>query len=499
MMVIVLLGGVVPFAHAQSDTTPPTVPTSVSAGILQSGQVYVYWAPSTDDVGVVGYYLYRNGAFVANTPGIPNYTDTPPSGVYYYTISAYDGAGNVSAQSAPTSYVTVVADTTPPSAPTDFSAQPSSSTIALSWTASTDNVAVIGYYVYRNGVKIATSDPITGSTYTDVGLTPGTTYTYSVVAYDAAGNLSNHSASVPVTAIFDVTPPSTPTLLSAKAVSSNEIDLSWHPSTDNIAVAGYTIYRGGDQIGTTASTSYADTGVSPQTSYGYDVVAYDTVGNNSQKASVSATTLPPDITPPSIPGGIAAVALSSSDVMLTWRASTDDIGVSGYYIYRDGNQIGADSAASTSYEDSGLSTSTTYTYAVRAYDAAGNISPQTSAAVTTLSYTPVTVPPVTPAPAPSPAPSPSPSPSPYLPPTSTGSLTVNLYFGLRTGDVSTLQSILIAHGYLGASYGTGFYGSLTQAAVKKFQCAQNIVCSGGPATTGWGSVGPRTRKALNSL
>ena len=62
-----------------------------------------------------------------------------------------------------------------------------------------------------------------------------------------------------------------------------------------------------------------------------------------------------------------------------------------------------------------------------------------------------------------------------------------------------LQTVLIAQGYLGAGYATGYYGMLTQAAVKKFQCAQAIVCSGTPASTGYGYVGVRTRNALNAL
>ena len=269
----------IPAAHAQ-DMTPPTVPTGISAYITQSGQVYVPWNPSTDDIGVVGYYLYRDGQLVANTPGLLFFTDNAPAGTHAYTVAAYDAAGNISGQSPASSLVTVVADTTPPTAPTGLTLVPSSSSIALSWIASTDNVAVIGYYVYRNGQKMNLPNQITGTNYTDTGLSPGIAYSYQVGAYDAAGNIAR-SNQISATTIFDVTPPSPPYGLHALATSTSEIDLSWSPATDNVAVAGYQIYRNSAYLGSGngTSTTYQDTGLSPSTQYSYWVVAVDEVGN----------------------------------------------------------------------------------------------------------------------------------------------------------------------------------------------------------------------------
>jgi len=88
-------------------------------------------------------------------------------------------------------------DTTPPSAPANLAATTTTATsVSLSWGASTDNVGVTGYNVYRGGVLAAASS---GTTFTDSGLNPGTAYTYTVKAYDAAGNLSSASAPVTVT------------------------------------------------------------------------------------------------------------------------------------------------------------------------------------------------------------------------------------------------------------------------------------------------------------
>jgi hypothetical protein len=85
--------------------------------------------------------------------------------------------------------------------------------------------------------------------------------------------------------------PSTPTNLSAKAISSSAINVSWTASTDSLGVAGYRVFRGGSQIGTSSTNSYADSGLAPSTQYTYTVSAYDSAGNSSsQSASVSATT-----------------------------------------------------------------------------------------------------------------------------------------------------------------------------------------------------------------
>src|SRR5205814_985503 len=150
----------------------------------------------------------------------------------------------------------------------------SSSQINLSWTASTDNVGVSGYRVYRSWEE---SRVATTTAYANTGLAPSTTYSYTVAAYDAAGNLSAQSASASATtpAPPDTTPPSVPTGLAATAVSSSQINLSWTASTDNVRVSGYRVYRGGTQIATTTTTAYANTGLAPSTTYSYTVAAYD--------------------------------------------------------------------------------------------------------------------------------------------------------------------------------------------------------------------------------
>lgn len=129
-------------------------------------------------------------------------TTTATNGSHTLQAKAYDLANNVGVSSVVTVTVSNAAptpDTTVPTTPATLSATPvSTSQINLAWTASTDNVAVTGYNVFRGGVKVGTS---TGSTYSDTGLTASTTYSYYVQAYDAAGNVSGTSTSVSATTL----------------------------------------------------------------------------------------------------------------------------------------------------------------------------------------------------------------------------------------------------------------------------------------------------------
>src|SRR5437016_2257343 len=117
-------------------------------------------------------------------------------------------------------------------------------------------------------------------------------------------NYGRTAVSVTVTAPPppDTTPPSVPTGLTASAVSSSQINLSWAASSDNVGVSGYRVYRGGTQIATTSATSFTNTGLAPSTTYTYTVAAYDAAGNlSAQSSSASATTpAPPDTTPPAV-------------------------------------------------------------------------------------------------------------------------------------------------------------------------------------------------------
>ena len=231
----------------------------------------------------------------------------------------------------------------------------------------------------------------TGTSYKDTSVGPPTSYSYRVRATDAAGNLSPYSNTA-CAATPD--PPSQPGTLTATAVSSGEVDLSWGASTDS--VSGYLIERCSGascssftQIAAPAGTgtSYKDTSVGSSTSYSYRVRATDAAGNLSPYSN-TASAATPDTTAPSQPGTLTATAVSSGEVDLSWGASTG--GVSGYLIERcsgascsNFTQIATTTGTGTSYKDTSVGSSTSYSYRVRATDAVGDLSPYSNTASAT--------------------------------------------------------------------------------------------------------------------
>lgn len=187
----------------------------------------------------------------------------------------------------------------------------------------------------------------------------------------------------------DTVAPSAPTNLTASGTTQTTTNLSWTASTDNTGVTGYDVYRGATLIGTTASTSYAVTGLTASTTYSFSVRAKDAAGNISTASSaLSVTTLAPvaDTTAPSAPTNLTASGTTSSTTNLSWTASTDNVGVSGYDVYRGTTLLG--STTSTSYAVTGLTAATAYSFSVRAKDAAGNVSASSNVVnITTSSVT----------------------------------------------------------------------------------------------------------------
>ncbi len=290
-------------------------------------------------------------------------------------------------------------DTTAPTSPGAVTATATSATQAtISWTASTDNVGVTGYTVYRSTTAGFTPSAATlvaslgnVASFNDSNLAPGTYY-YVVTAKDAAGNVSPASNQGSLT-LTDTTAPSAPSNVSATA-SNAKVNLSWTASTDNVGVTGYNVYRSTTSgfnpdastlLGTTTTATYTDMSV-PEGTYYYTVIATDAASNASSKSNeASAVVLPSDTTAPSAPDTLTATQTSATQVSLTWNASTDNVSVAGYNVYRSTTSGFTPDASSLI----GTATSTTFTntvtpnsyyYAVLAYDAAGNLSPASNVA-----------------------------------------------------------------------------------------------------------------------
>lgn len=247
---------------------PPAAPTNLAVTGVTSSTVSLSWTAST---GASGYVVLRNGTKVGTATGT-TYTDTglTASTAYSYTVEAQNGSGTSAASTA------VSATTGPPgvapNAPTGLTAgTTTTSTVPLSWTASTTSgsYAISGYYVFRNGTKVGTA---TGTSYTDTGLTAGTTYMYTVEAYDTNGDVSAASSSVSVTTKAGFTETFNVTVPVSTAASGDTVYLDGNFSVlgngaSDWAVAGIAMTKIDDTHYTTTITATSDASLS----YKYDL------------------------------------------------------------------------------------------------------------------------------------------------------------------------------------------------------------------------------------
>ena len=187
-----------------------------------------------------------------------------------------------------------VADILAPTAPTNLAVTgTTSSTVSLSWSAATDNIAVTSYDIYMDGV-FKTSVSSSNLTATITGLSASTAYSFYVVAKDAAVNSSPASTTVNGTTtivIPDMEIPTTPTNIAVTGSSSSTVSLSWTASTDNIGVTSYDVYVNSTFKTTVSGTTAIVNGLTPVTTYSFYVVAKDAAGNSSnQSNAIDGTT-----------------------------------------------------------------------------------------------------------------------------------------------------------------------------------------------------------------
>lgn len=245
-------------------------------------------------------------------------------------------------------------DTQAPTVPTSLKATViSASQINLSWTASTDNVGVTSYKVYRGGTLLVTLGKVTS--YNNTGLAGSTSYSYTVTACDAAGNCSAKSTAVSAITqvLLDTQAPTVPLGLIATAISINKINLSWTASTDNTGVTQYKIYQTfynscvsspsticptwdsstvllATLDGVPPLTSYSDAYVWPATKYSYAVSACDAAGNCSSQSSVASVTTPSIYSANSPSFGARATGdIGSLNLVCNIQISTFDAGANG--------------------------------------------------------------------------------------------------------------------------------------------------------------------------
>lgn len=380
--------------------TCPAAAIGSNAGDCPSGV-------GTWQIAAAGLKVASSAVYGYLDAGTWQYWETVPSNYYVFVctvdraVGAPEGCptdGTYTEEEYVLKSTLTTADTQAPTVPSGFSATAASSTqINLSWTASTDNVAVTGYAVERcqgagcsNFSQIATP---TGTTYSDTGVSAATTYLYRVRARDAVPNWSGYSTTASATTppAVDTQAPTAPSGLSATAVSTSQIDLSWSASTDNVAVTGYAVERcqgagcsSFSQIATPTTTTYSDTGRTASTTYVYRIRARDAVPNwSGYSSTTSATTFAaPDTQAPTAPTGLT-ISAGANQLALSWTASTDNVAVVAYLIERC-QGLGCssfaqiDTTSNTAYTDSSAIAGLSYSYRVRARDAVQNYSAYSS-------------------------------------------------------------------------------------------------------------------------
>ncbi|MDX6580733.1 MAG: hypothetical protein QOJ47_2282, partial [Gaiellales bacterium] len=355
------------------------------------------WVSGGNDAtsGFVNYQVYR-GATVVGSPTTTTFTDSTlvTSGSQSYTVKAVDAAGNVSTASAAKA---VVYDTVIPSAPVLTAPAATNGSTTLTWTASSDTggSTLTSYVIYRDGVLIGAPSPATALTFTDTSaMSPGS-YVYTVYAHDGAGNSS--LASNARTVIYDVTPPGTPTGLAAPSPTNAKPTLIWTATTDagGSNVQRYDVYRtppGGSATlaGSTAVASFTDAAVTQSGIYTYTVRAVDGAGNVGPASSSASVTY--DNTAPTAPASVNGTTPTASPPVISWTAATDALsGVDHYDVLRGGAKINSSPLTGLSYTDTSPIVAS-QTYAVRAVDAAGNMSTASTAKIIVYDPNPPTAP-----------------------------------------------------------------------------------------------------------
>ncbi|MFI9585354.1 fibronectin type III domain-containing protein [Streptomyces sp. NPDC052236] len=240
-------------AGDDKDTEPPAPPPGVTAQVGSATSVHVMWEQAADNKAVTGYDVFQKGVKVKTLPAAKRMVDIDrlaPSTAYSFTVRARDAAGNLSAPSAAVPVTTPAPtpeDTKAPTPPTALRGQVDGSrAVTLSWARAADDLGVTSYDIYQEDSRIHS---VRGSEATArvTGLRPGTVYTFTVRARDAAENSSSDSDAVDLTtasAPGDDVPSTAPTDLKA-TVRKGSVDLSWTPPETGEPVKVHELFLNG--------------------------------------------------------------------------------------------------------------------------------------------------------------------------------------------------------------------------------------------------------------
>ncbi|MFC4095937.1 ThuA domain-containing protein [Euzebyella saccharophila] len=371
-----------------NDTLPPPAPVGLRSTNIDSNSIDLTWDAMADSLEIAAFGVYQDSILLGIVKdNLYQVKDLQPQRTYGFSVTAWDTKERESSFSEVLQLTTLPEEAKDtiveaPLPPNNLEANEiGAESLSLQWQLPSDSLSVKEFRVFQDDAFIGYT---TNTSYGVSSLSPITSYVFTVSLVTEEGKESSPSAPLSVlteertSQPIEESAPSAPVDISVSNVTSNAVELNWSVVEDSVAVSSFKVYQDGEFKLSVTNSSLTVTDLLPETVYQFSVRA---VGENQLESDLSvvveATTLaevisPRDEEPPTSPKNISADEVTETTIGLSWEAATDNVAVSSYVIYQNGVEI-AD-VTGTSFQATGLSSSTEYSFEVKAKDAAENIS-----------------------------------------------------------------------------------------------------------------------------